>query len=228
MPWLSDIDSINGYSQPGSVQNTLVPDQQGLNTVLKIEIDGENVTGDGLTLEPPPSNTTGATGVSTIQGLAINRFSGNGITINSYGGDSIAGNFIGTDVSGTIALGNGENGIYINDVNNAAIGGNANGAANLISGNGGDGIYDLDDGTAGLIENDVIGGGRTPTAALPNTQDGVDASRLGGHRGRCSPSRASVTCINPAAGLSGGDEARSCTGGLEPCVARNRVQESRI
>ncbi len=58
LPPLFDIDSIDGYTQPGSVQNTLVPDQQGLNTVLTIEIDGQNVTGDGLTLEPPPSNTT--------------------------------------------------------------------------------------------------------------------------------------------------------------------------
>jgi hypothetical protein len=174
LPPLYDINSINGYSQPGSVQNTLVPDQQGLNTVLTIEIDGQNVTGDGLTLEALPSNTTGAAGTSVIQGLAINRFSGNGIIITSFGGDTIAGDFIGSDVSGTIALGNGENGIYIYDVNNATIGGNTNGAANLISGNDGDGIYDFDAGTSGLIENNVIGGGRSLTVGLANAQDAVD------------------------------------------------------
>ncbi len=48
LPPLFDIDSINGYSQPGSSQNTLPVVEQGLNTVLTIEIDGQDVTGDGL------------------------------------------------------------------------------------------------------------------------------------------------------------------------------------
>ena len=142
--------------------------------MLTIEIDGQNVTGDGLTLEPATSNTIGAAGTSTIDGLAINRFGGNGITISSYSGDTIAGNFIGTDVSGTLALGNGGNGIYVIDVDNTTIGGSTNGAANLISANGGDGIYDFDDGTSGLIENDVIGGGRSITLGLTNVQAAVD------------------------------------------------------
>jgi hypothetical protein len=174
LPPLMDIDSINGYSQTGSSQNALAALEQGLNTVLTIEIDGQNVAGDGLTLQPPPSNTSGSPGSSTIQGLAINRFGGNGITFSSFSGDIIAGNFIGTDVSGSLALGNSGNGIDVQNVDNFTIGGSARGAANLISGNGQDGVYVFDDGIAGQIEGDLIGGGRSITAALPNAMAGVD------------------------------------------------------
>jgi len=175
LPPLTDIDSINGYSQPGNSQNTLVALKQGLNTVLKIEIDGQDVSGDGLKLQ---TDVNLDVGTSLIQGLAINRFGGNGISLYSLSGDTIAGDFIGTDISGTSALGNGQNGIYVYDVENATIGGSTNGAANLITGNGRDGIYDFDGGTSGLIENNVIGGGRSITLGLANAQDGVDVETV--------------------------------------------------
>ena len=142
--------------------------------MLTIEIDGENVAGDGLTLQPPPSNTSGSPGTSTIQGLAINGFGGNGITMSSYSGDTIAGNFIGTDVSGLLALGNGGNGIYVEDVDDFTIGGSTNDAANLISGNGENGIYVDDEGITGQIEGNLVGGGRSIAPALPNAEAAVD------------------------------------------------------
>ncbi len=172
LPPLFDVDSINGYSQPGSGQNTSPAVQQGLNTVLKIEIDGQNVTGDGLALVP--SGPSDAVGTSTIQGLAINNFNGNGITLSSESGDTIAGNFIGLDISGTLDLGNGGNGIYVENVNNFTIGGSSNAAANLISANGANGIYIYEDGNGGAIDGNLIGGGRSLALNLPNAQGGVD------------------------------------------------------
>ena len=81
-------------------------------------------------------------------------------------------------MSGTLALGNGENGIYVDNVDNFTIGGSTNAAANLISANGGDGIYDYDGGTSGLIENNMIGGGRSITLALPNAQSAVELETI--------------------------------------------------
>ena len=51
----------------------------------------------------------------------------------------VQGNFIGTDVSGTTALGN-RDGVYIQSSNGNTIGGTTAGARNVISGNNRDGV----------------------------------------------------------------------------------------
>ena len=102
LPTITDPVIIDGYTQPGASPNTNGPGL-GLNTVLKIELDGTNVGatfGHGLHL---------ASG-STVRGLAINRFSGEGIFLTASG-NIIEGNFIGTNVVGTLDLGNAEDGV---------------------------------------------------------------------------------------------------------------------
>jgi hypothetical protein len=127
---------ISGYTQPGSSVNTLAG---GDNAVLLIELSGANVGngGSGLTLG---SNATG----STVRGLIINRFPGNGIQIQSNN-ITVAGNFIGTNASGGGALGNSLDGIALQASSNM-IGGVTSAARNVISGNGRHGIS-LDGGT---------------------------------------------------------------------------------
>ena len=83
---------------------------------------------------------------TTVEGLAINRFTGEGInqeTSNPQaanpiltGNDTIQGNFIGTDPTGTVAEGNGLDGVLIQAYSN----GNSI-LDNLISGNQVDGIF---------------------------------------------------------------------------------------
>jgi nitrous oxidase accessory protein NosD len=67
-------------------------------------------------------------GNSTVQGLAIDRFSLAGIRLQTNGGNAIASNHIGTDLSGTIDRGN-RRGIWIDGVPDNRI------ENNLISGN---------------------------------------------------------------------------------------------
>ena len=88
----------------------------------------------------------------------------------------IQGNYIGTDLTGTIALGNGNSGIVINASATATIGGTAAGAGNVISGNAADGI--LADGTASkeLIQGNLIGVDASGTKALPNAGNGIEFS----------------------------------------------------
>ena len=62
---ITDAVTIDGYTQPGSSANTHAVGE-GLDTVLKIEIDGESAPGNGLFVSAPNV---------TIRGLAINRFS---------------------------------------------------------------------------------------------------------------------------------------------------------
>jgi hypothetical protein len=96
---------------------------------------------------------------------AGNVISGNGhigINFNSSNNDVVQGNSIGTDLTGTHALGNTGG---INGGTNVLIGGTAPGGGNLISGNQSFGVF----GTANsLYQGNLIGTDTTGTHALPN------------------------------------------------------------
>ncbi|MCC7339361.1 MAG: DUF4347 domain-containing protein, partial [Pirellulaceae bacterium] len=79
-------------------------------------------------------------GGSTVRGLVIQAFSGQGILIESSN-NLVVGNYIGTDVSGTTNIGNSANGIWIKDnAANNTIGGTQLADRNVIAGNGANGI----------------------------------------------------------------------------------------
>ncbi|TFB08757.1 choice-of-anchor D domain-containing protein, partial [Candidatus Marinimicrobia bacterium MT.SAG.2] len=160
LPTITDSVVIDGYTQLGASPNTY-PIASGSNAVLKIEIDGTNAGDtDGFTI---------GAGNSTIKGLVINRFSGNGIVMITNGGNRIEGNFLGTDVSGTAALGNG-NGVGLLSSNNI-IGGTTPETRNVISGNFGEGVSIAGDDTLGgnLVQGNYIGTDLTGTGRLNNT-----------------------------------------------------------
>ena len=83
-------------------------------------------------------------------------------------GDVVQGNFIGTDVTGTKALGNAGSGVEIDGgAANNTIGGTTAGARNVISGNGDSGVLITGAGTTGVvIEDNYIGTDVTGTKAL--------------------------------------------------------------
>lgn len=173
LPAIIDTITIDGYSQAGSSENTLAF-PQGLNTVLKIELDGTNAAGDGLKLGigSVGSNIVDASS-STIKGLAINRFGGDGIELNTLdGGIAISGNFIGTDLSGTVNLGNHLNGIRLLREQNTVIGTVQPATRSLISGNDKSGIEYSVVGTMSVV-GFIIGWDRTMTRSLVNGLHGI-------------------------------------------------------
>jgi hypothetical protein len=89
LPSVTDVTTIDGYSQPGASVNTL-PLSQGTNAVLRIEISGAAVAAD-------PCLTWAAPG-GFIKGLAINRCPIGEIHVT--GSVTIAGNFLGTTSQG--------------------------------------------------------------------------------------------------------------------------------
>jgi len=130
-PTITKPITINGYSQPGASVNTQA---NADNAVILIQLDGAGAGAgtDGLTLG------TGSAG-STIRGLDIANFAGNGIVVQSNG-NFIVGNFVGVDPSGTTRAPNGTfpnsgDGIRIVNASNNQIG-SANAAdRNIASGN---------------------------------------------------------------------------------------------
>jgi RHS repeat-associated protein len=141
-----------------------------------IQLNGANAgTATGLQLDA---------GHSTVRGLVINGFHGDGILLTTLGGDLIVGNRIGTDAGGTAAVPNAGNGIEVRGVNDTdnLIGGTTLADRNVISGNG-VGIT-LGGGTAdNLIEGNYIGTNATGTQAVGNKSGGgvidADANTLG-------------------------------------------------
>jgi len=160
LPTISDNVLIDGYTQPGAATNTLT---DGNNAILRIELDG-SLAGhaSGLFFHGPRA---------TVRGLVINRFAVHGIHIGAFTEVNVLGCFIGTDPSGTIALGNARVGVGGGNLVDCDIGGTTPEARNLISGNGEDGI-----GLHGFnctIQGNFIGTDVTGTKSLVNGHYGV-------------------------------------------------------
>jgi uncharacterized repeat protein (TIGR01451 family) len=157
LPAITSPVIIDGTTQPGYAGSPL------------IELNGTSAgsSQNGLFI---------TAGSSTIKGLAINRFDGLGIRLES-GENVIEGNYIGTDVSGTVDLGNRLGGVFIVDGPNNTIGGTAAGARNIISGNDSFGISIQGNfGPGNLMQGNYIGTNIDGTAGLGNSGVGVGIS----------------------------------------------------
>ena len=171
LPEITDTVIIDGYTQSGASPNSNPPGF-GKNSVLMIELDGSNAgNASGLII-------AGAN--CTVKGLVINRFERAGIAIVGTGasGNLIEGNFIGTDVTGSAALGNAFIGVVIQDAPNNTIGGSQPGEGNVISGNDSAGIliYVLNEpanASGNKVQGNYIGTDVTGSSDLGNAFDGV-------------------------------------------------------
>jgi uncharacterized repeat protein (TIGR01451 family) len=158
LPTLSVPMVIDGTTQPGYTGSPLIE--------LNGSGAGSNV--DGLDV---------AGGNTTIQGLAINRFSGEGIKVLTAGTDTIQLNYIGTDPTGTINRGNTLDGVFVGlNANNNKI------LNNVISGNAANGIYlnanvfgaSNPATTGNVIQGNLIGLTASGSAGLGNKGYGVN------------------------------------------------------
>jgi len=107
----------------------------------------------------------------------------NGVLIRSDNID-VKGNYIGTDVTGSVALGNQANGIKVFGLGGVQIGSGNSGGGNVISANGLTGVW-LDESSFGAyVLGNLIGTDRTGTAALGNIKAGIQVGganhRIGG------------------------------------------------
>ncbi len=132
LPQITETVTIDGYTQPGALTNTLAT---GTNAVLKIQLDGSSAGAfaDGLSFGSGASN-------SVVKGLVINRFDVAGIQIGSGAtGVKVEGNFIGTERLGHPGPGQRRSTACIVNGDSNTVGGTSRFQRNLISGNG-DGV----------------------------------------------------------------------------------------
>ena len=163
LPSITDLLTIDGYTQAGASANTN-PIGQGGNAVLMIELDGTNAgaNADGLFIDA---------GGSTIRGLVINRFEGQAVDIRVGGGNVIEGNFIGTNVTGTSLLGSSQDGLLINSSNNL-LGGSTPASRNILSGSSSLGV--TISGNSNRVQGNFIGTDITGTQPLSSLSWGID------------------------------------------------------
>ncbi len=152
--------TINGYTQQGASPNTIA--QGATNATLLIQLDGSGAGGfaTGLIVSAPNC---------VVKGLVINRFGEDGIRL-AYS-DRVEGNFIGTDPTGTIDMGNDDEGVSVAGANDT-VGGATPAARNLISGNDDNGIL-IDNVSNDKIQGNLIGTDKNGTADLGNSGSGV-------------------------------------------------------
>jgi titin len=160
--------------------NYIGVDVSGLNPLP----NGTGSPGDlaGIQVRSISSPVTGTIIGEPGAGNVISANAGNGITIDGTNatGTIVQANYIGTDVSGTLALPNNGPGVGIsNGAANNIIGTNADGVSdsaerNIISGNSGAGVALIGAGTDhNSVAGNFIGTDATGMTALPNAGNGV-------------------------------------------------------
>lgn len=97
-----------------------------------------------------------------------------GIDIQDFSsGNVVAGNFIGTDLLGSSALPNNQQGVKIDNSHDNQIGGTASEERNLISGNSLQGLGLLGGASGNRVQGNFIGTNLTGTGPLPNRGEGI-------------------------------------------------------
>lgn len=159
---------IDGYARTDLSKPNSVPAPGLTDAVIPVAINGSMLpSGSCITID-----TNDPDDQVIIRGIAVNECPGDGIQI--YGNNKIVqGSYIGTDLSGTVAMPNSRAGIRIENGENHLIGGADVADRNVISGNANNGIHFTEDVNSSRIEGNFIGLDSTGTVALGNGFNGV-------------------------------------------------------
>jgi len=147
---------------------------------IGVDISGNTAAanGGGVSIDGGADNNV----IGGTTAAARNIISGNngqGIRIGGAGttGNKVVGNYIGTNAAGNADLGNSISGILIDQATATTVGGITGGGRNVISGNGNSGVHINDPDTTGnLVQGNYIGTNAAGTAAIGNTNHGVQIS----------------------------------------------------
>jgi len=160
LPALTESISIEGYTQPGSVQNESA---RAFDGTLCVGLLGGGTVATGLDFRPEADE------VITVAGLAFYGFTSEALKINGAGSGLVRGNAFGTGLAAFIGVPElGDAAIRVQDAPDTEIGGSDSASRNVISRAAGAGIR-LEASTGGRsVRNNLIGFNTAGTAALPN------------------------------------------------------------
>ena len=188
----STIQALAFDNSPGTA---LALQAHGGDTVLGCFIgttaDGTKAAANGLGVDISGSSNNVIGGTGTYQPNLISANTGSGIVIGDLSASNdnlIQGNYIGTDITGTTALGNKQNGIVLAQSSGNTIGGTIKGAGNVISGNLLDGIDATTTGTSSdVIQGNLVGTSTQPTGQGLQVQTGFQGMQYNDTPGYIPP-----------------------------------------
>jgi titin len=152
---------VTGNQVQGNQIGTDVSGTQALGNAVGVQLDAG-----------ASADTIGGTAAGSSNTISGN--SGDGIDISGASGNVVQGNLIGTDVSGTAALGNGSDGVAILNGSDNTVGGTTTAAANVISANGGSGVLISGaNAMSNLLAGNFLGTDASATLNLGNAANGV-------------------------------------------------------
>lgn len=201
---LTIVDWLAGTTAPGigirvdaAAADAVIRDNvaSGNSTGVRVEGDGAELTGNligtdstGTAAYPNPTVNAPGIVVSNAVGTQIggsapgerNVISGNdGIGINLAGADTtgtrVEGNYIGTDASGSNALGNGDTGLVVSGGVDNVIG--SSGAGNVISGNDTGVAISGTSSDASVVQANLIGLAADGSSPLGNATQGISLAQ---------------------------------------------------
>ena len=171
---------------PGTAPGNVIVGDNGTAVIRILVSDGALIQGnllgtnasgtaglvaDGLVVSGATRVTIGGTtpgAGNVISGMNM------GLRVRESSGTVIQGNFIGTDITGTVAVPNADWGVNVSDSPDTLIGGTDAGAGNLISGNSRVGIRFTDSPSSGVsVQGNLIGTEIDAASPLGNGRDGV-------------------------------------------------------
>ena len=175
LPPIIDPILIDGYTQPGAKRGSRADVNDA---VVAVEINGSRISrpSHGLELR---------SGGSTVRGLRIRGFDGDGIHIDGSGSNVIEGNIVGADSNGN--RGNAGSGVVIVHSSDNVIGGSVSSKRNVIVGNGRTAVTISG---ASSIGNSVLG-----NSIVLNGDGGID---LGLAADGCCPADGAEPGVIPA------------------------------
>ncbi|MFZ1728947.1 MAG: choice-of-anchor Q domain-containing protein [Bacteroidota bacterium] len=146
------------------IQGNLVGLNAGGTAVLSNRLEGVYLHG--------PGNTLGGASPAARNVIA-GSFLEDGVEV-SGNSNIVEGNYIGTDITGSVALANQKSGVFVNGAMNTVIGGATSGAGNLVSGNTLDGITVSGvTATGTLIQGNKVGTNAAGSSAVGNHRWGI-------------------------------------------------------
>jgi parallel beta-helix repeat protein len=168
----NDADGLNLYN---SSSNEVVGNLIGCDLNGGLMIHGGN-SGDGIVIDSSNYNRIGDGTSGGLNVIAGNTYVGVFLTSGSTG-NTLTGNYIGCGSDGVSPLAN-STGVELADSPANTVGGTANGAGNLISGNSSEGLWITGASNTNSILGNYIGCDLTGNVPLPNGTVPTDAGIL--------------------------------------------------
>lgn len=198
-----DRNVISGNESHGVALNFPTLDNRIVGNFIGTTASGTETlpnNGNGVFLSSVRENIIGGTTAGSGNVISGNRR--HGVSIEASLNNQVAGNYIGTDVTGSVALPNGQSGIMVsNGTDSTLIGGLSPLARNVISANMLHGVEVTGNSVSTNLQGNFIGTDKSGAVALGNGANGVVINSAGNQVGGLIPQARNVIAGNGADGL---------------------------